>query len=327
MNSWQSEFGSDFQGMRVLVTGATGFIGTRCVHALGLLGADVLAVGRRSSAEFGPNTVYRAMPISADDIWGELLSEFTSDYVLHLASPPDQAPGLDVEREFSAFTEESLNLLGQVARIPGIKGIAVAGSIKELADSKVPYQSTAAPMPTSPYGVSKSAQTAFACYLRSTYQTPICVLRLTAVYGPGQPGNSLVGQACRSALADEPFSIRGGKQIREFLFVDDAVRALLMGLTHSPRIDPPTLNVGTGEPVTVSELVQTIVDLAASRTIVDSASLQPSASDIPDMRADSSAFRTITGWKPKTSLHDGLSVTLKWSSSQLMTAGSRDRSS
>lgn len=295
-----------------MVTGATGFIGRRCVAALNMLGADILAVGKRRSAEFSCDVAYRSMQLEDMPDNAEWLSDFSPQYVLHLASPPDKDSSAKVEREFSRVIAGNINFLSQVSEIPRIQGVALAGSIKELGRAAAPYTSTAAPMPASPYAVAKAANTAFAYYLHTTRRVPVRVLRLPIVYGPGQPGNSLIAQACRAALSDGTLKLTSGRQVREILFLDDAVRALLAALSLCNKMEICSMNVGSGEPVSVLDLVQTIMALAKSRATVQVGSLPSRPSDIEDMRVDSSLFRSVTGWEPKFTLQDGLSATLEW---------------
>ena len=259
----------------MLVTGATGFIGLRCVHALEMLGAEVMALGRRPKAEFAGNTTYLSVDLedrSGDQEW---LDRFSPEYVLHLASPPDQASSAAVERQFARTMSGSIGLLGHAARLPDVKGIVLAGSVKSLGKAPAPYGEDAPALPTSSYGVAKAAESAFAFYLRTTLRVPICVLRLTAVYGPGQPSHTLIGQACRSAILRETLHITSGQQIREFLFLDDAVRALLVGLAHAHNLDACTFNVGSGEAVTVLDVAQRILALAADAAEIQIDSVAP----------------------------------------------------
>lgn len=322
MSIWRAEFGDAFEGRRVLVTGATGFIGRRLCQALVELGATVVATGRRASMGLGVAVTYHAWRLEDGASGLGWLRGSAPHYIVHLASPPDVPPSLDAEREFAQVIKGSVEFLGEIARLPDIRGIVLAGSIKELGKAPTPYQDLSPSLPTGPYGVAKATLTALAHYLRSAQGTPICVLRLTTVYGPGQPEATLISQACRAALREEPLNITSGSQVRDFLFLNDAVRALLAGALHAGRAEACVFNVGSGHALSVVDLVRAIMRLSGSRAEVRVGSLPGRPWDVPDMRVDPSPFRALTGWAPQVTLEEGLRRTLAWHR-EALSAGSR----
>ena len=276
------------------------------------LGAEVLATGRRSDADLGAGIGYREMSLDGCVNDYEWIAEFAPAYVLHLAFPPDKPATAEAEHEFALVVGGSIRFLSFVSWLPGVQAITVAGSIKEFGRSPAPFRPEQPIEPTSPFGAAKAAITAFAGYARAARDVPINVIRLSTVYGPGQPPGSLVAQACESAIVGQPVRITGGAQVREFLYVDDAVDALIQGLFLAGAAGPGRFNVGSGEPSAVLELVRRIVALSGNEAPVEVGAITYRPSEVMDMRVDSSLFRSAANWQASTGLDDGLARTLRF---------------
>jgi UDP-glucose 4-epimerase len=236
--------------MRALVTGGAGFIGSPLVDALVARGDEVvvlddLSTGRRDyvnpAAQFRPHDVREPF-------------EMDADVVFHLAAQADV--GTSMERP--SFDAE-VNVVGTVnaleaARAAGAHlvfsstGGAIYGSVDE------PAREDSALLPVSAYGLAKRAAEVYLDGWNRIFGTHHVALRFANVYGPRQSAaleGGVVAIFLERLAAGEPTTIFGdGTITRDFVHVDDVVRALLLAAEH----DGGVFNVGTGVETTVADL-------------------------------------------------------------------------
>lgn len=148
-----------------------------------------------------------------------------------------------------------------------------------------------------------------------------CVIRPTAVYGPGDRSTHVIPDLIRRSQTERPLRIWGKPDtIRDFVYVDDVVRAGIMALASAPPIDP--VNVGSGQATTIGELAREVLlavhgpDWFAAEE--DKSSTGPIVFDetkpqaIPVRRVDISKAERVLGWKPEVGLVEGLRRTVEW---------------
>jgi UDP-glucose 4-epimerase len=244
--------------VRVCVTGGFGFIGARLCAALLQNGDEVVVVDNR--ARRAPLVPHVRQVIADVRDTSALDDAFrAADAVVHLAAVSSV---LVAERDPAAAM--SVNVQGtravvRAARRAGVGHLVLASSAAVYGRTDAPIGEEALVAPISVYGRSK-ALAERAMPAGDDPSGPVSTtLRLFNVYGPGQPDAApapVVAAALRSARTGEPFELRGdGEQNRDFVHVDDVVGAILA--STSSRVSS-TLNVGTGEGVTVSALLRAV---------------------------------------------------------------------
>ncbi|WP_119821853.1 NAD-dependent epimerase/dehydratase family protein [Halalkaliarchaeum desulfuricum] len=166
--------------------------------------------------------------------------------------------------------------------------------------------------PTSPYGLDKLTADHYTRLYHDLYDLDTVALRYFNVYGPGQTGGDYAGVVSvfiEQALAGDDITVHGeGDQTRDFVFVEDVVRANLA----AARTDHvgEAYNVGTGESVSIRELAELIQDL--TDTDSDIVHTDPREGDIDHSRADISTARAKLDFEPTVSLREGLERTIEW---------------
>ena len=173
--------------------------------------------------------------------------------------------------------------------------------------------------PESPYAISKLASEFYlACYSR-LHALEYAALRFGNVYGPRQDPHGEAGVVaifCNRILDGKPLTIFGdGMQTRDYVYVGDVTRAVLLGLTMplpvADRLDARSFNIGTGVGTTVLELARLLQHAAASDVEIAFAPRRPGEQQ--ESFLDASKAGRILGWTPGTSLAEGLSKTFAWS--------------
>lgn len=172
----------------------------------------------------------------------------------------------------------------------------------------------------SPYGCSKGAADQYVLDYAHTYGMPCAVFRMSCIYGPRQFGNEDQGWLAHfviQTLARKPITIYGdGLQVRDVLFVDDLVDAFLLAQAHMDRIAGDAFNIGGGPKNTVSlvELLDLIRELNGGECAIR---FEPWR--LADQRyyvSNTAKFRSVTGWRPKVDVREGVRRLCEWLGTQ-----------
>lgn len=241
--------------MKVLVTGATGFVGRHVVAELLSRQYKVIAVARNAdSAKKMPwysKVTFIACNIHDADIksWQTLV---TADAVIHLAWP-----GLPNYTELFHF-EENLPAAYRFLKklvISGLRHVLVAGTCAEYGMQSGPLSEEANTMPVTPYGLAKDTLRKFLQELQKKHDFSLQWARLFYIYGPGQYSDSVLSQLDKAIDSKEAtFNMSEGKQLRDYLPVEDVARYLVSIIEH--RELSGIINCCSGEPISIRNLVE-----------------------------------------------------------------------
>jgi UDP-glucose 4-epimerase len=297
-------------GRRVLVTGASGFIGARLCERAVELGGVVHGVSRRSLPASSHGVHWEQVDLTDEAAVRALLRRVQPDVVLHLASEVSGDRSADaVLPMLHANLVAAVNVMLACGEA-GCARIVLAGSMEEpdFGDPDAVAQS--------PYAAAKWAALSYARMFRALYELSVVHLRIFMVYGPGQRDmRKLVPYVTTSLLRGDAPELMSGDREVDWIYVDDVVDAFLAA-TVAPGADGASVDVGSGELVTVRAVV------ARLRRLVGG-TIEPSFGAVPDRRlervrvADPATAATAIGWRPRTSLEDGLARTVEFYRAQL----------
>ncbi len=312
-------------GRRVLVTGATGIVGSWLVKELTARQAHVVALIRDADPQ---SELYRSGAISQvlvvngrlEDFWTleRALNEQEIDIVFHLGAQPL----VGVARRFPLQTFEAnirgtYNLL-EACRIHRnlVNRIVVASSDKAYGEHPdLPYTEDMPLMGRYPYDVSKSCTDLIALSYYHTYDLPIAVARCGNIYGGGDLNWSrIVPDTIRSLCRGEPPRIRSdGTFMRDYIYVKDVTRAymLLAENLDSPQVRGEAFNFSLERGVTVLELVDKIRQLMGCPDL-EPKILNITKGEIRSQYLAATKAQRVLGWRPQFSLEEGLKETIAW---------------
>ncbi len=302
--------------MRILVTGGAGFIGSNVVDRFVALGHDVAVLDNFSTglrSNLNPRARLFEVDLTDHVAVAAALGTFRPEVVDHHAAQIDVRRSV-VDPAFDATT----NILGGIGLLAACvqhdvrkfiyasTGGALYGEGKELPATE------AHPIhPESPYGVSKYALEHYLYAYRLLYKMETTVLRYPNVFGPrqnphGEAGvNAIfIGLMCAGKT---PTIFGDGEQVRDYLYVDDVVRANEIALTRGAG---ETVNLGWGKPVSVNDIVRELNVILG--TAIQPVHAEARAGEIQRIYLDASRAKAVLGWEPTVSFADGLKRTVDW---------------
>ena len=304
--------------MHYLVTGGCGFIGSHLVHTLLEMGHKVTVIDDLSSGK-RQNLLDSITPVIADittpGIYDTLLEGI--DGCFHLAAI------VSVQRSHEEWLRSHLvNLGGLVSLFEAISRrkmdipVVFASSAAIYGNySQLPIKESAPCVPLSSYGVDKLSGESHARIASTIHGIPTVGLRFFNVYGPRQDASSIysgvISVFTRLMKQHQPVTIYGdGTQLRDFVFVDDVIVALLTAMQkmENKGLQHAILNVCSGNMVSINNVASMIADITQSRSVIRQ--IPPRPGEVHTSVGDPALCKNMLGFEASTLLKDGLKRTI-----------------
>jgi dTDP-glucose 4,6-dehydratase len=311
----------NWQGKRVLVTGAGGFIGSHLTERLVEVGAETRAlVHYHAQGAWGwleTSPVRQHLEVLAGDICDrDSLRQAMHDreIVFHLAAliaiPYSYQAPLSYVR---TNVEGTLNVL-QVAREIGVERVVHTSTSEVYGTARyVPIDEAHPLQGQSPYAASKIGADKLAEAFHLSFALPVVTVRPFNTFGPRQSARAVIPTIITQCLATGSVRLGSVLPTRDLNYVANTVEGFLLAAAM-PTAVGKTFNLGSGSEISIAELVRLIASLVGTPlTIVpDAQRVRPHQSEVERLVADSTLARTVLGWEPRVGLEDGLQQTIAW---------------
>jgi NAD dependent epimerase/dehydratase len=317
---------TDLGGMRVLVTGAGGFIGGHLTVELIKRAASVRAMVRYNSRNdrgtldwFRPRLVSEAEVVLGDlrDVESVAKAVEDIDVVFHLGAQIAIPYSYVNPRDFFEVNGLGSLNIAQSALQHGVRRVIHVSSSEVYGTAQViPITEDHPLSPQSPYAASKiAADKLMESYYRS-FDLPVTIVRPFNTYGPHQSARAVIPAIISQALAGGVLRLGSLHPRRDLTYVTDTAAGFIAAACATEAVGR-TLQIGTGEDVSVGEIVNLVGTLLGKEldVCIDPARVRPENSEVQRLISDSAYASDLTGWKPTIALSEGLARTIEWISS------------
>lgn len=293
---------------KILVTGATGFLGKSLVRALRENGTDVYA----SASKKNENLEIHSMNFSSLNQTKKTMDRIRPSVVYHTGGLVNLSREHEVYKNcLNVNTIGTLNVLESLRKNPPKKFIFI--STEEVyGDNEVPYKEEQEVNPPSGYSISKSAAERLCILYAKELKFQLIIIRVGTMYGPGDKHNRLIPQIIMKALADKPIDLNLGLKKRDYIFIDDVTEALLRSKETALTNLIDIINIGGGKSYSLRELVGLILFYTKSKSKVSYGSIPERIGEADEWLLDIQKASELLNWQPKTSIKEGIRKTIKY---------------
>ena len=306
---------------KVLVTGADGFIGSHLTQALLAEGCEVRALAQYNSFNnwgWLEDVHHPGLEVVTGDVRDPNYCRHIVkgvDTVFHLAAliaipysyvAPDSYVDTNVKG--------TLNIC-QAVRDEGVGRLLVTSTSEVYGTARyVPIDEKHPKQPQSPYSASKIGADAIALSFHNAFETPVTVVRPFNTYGPRQSARAIIPTIITQIAAGErEIKVGDLTPTRDFNYVADTAAGFI-ALAKSPDTIGKEINIATGKEVSMADTLQTIARLmdADVKWVTDPQRLRPAGSEVFRLLGDNTLITTLTDWRPRYTLEEGLRKTIGW---------------
>jgi UDP-glucuronate 4-epimerase len=314
----------DMHDQNILVTGAAGFIGSHLTDRLLAAGARVTgvdnfcdfydpAIKQRNIADALKHDRFELASLDIRDREGitGLFDQVKPTAVIHLAAMAGVRPSIEQPAYYTAVNlDGTVNLL-DAAVANGVSKFVFASSSSVYGNNeKTPFAETdSVDHPISPYAATKRSGELICHSYSYLHKLPIFCLRFFTVFGPRQRPDLAISKFIQLVDKGEPIPMFGdGTTSRDYTYVADIVTGIVSALEHCDRYR--IYNIGGSSPVSLSELIDTVGKVVGKAPIIKQMPMQPG--DVNRTWADLTRSEAELGYRPTTSLTEGITAQWKW---------------
>lgn len=299
---------------RILIIGGNGFIGRHLVAQCINGGGQVTAWGLRGQGfdEYVAGKArFQTCDLSDPEAVNSALKGESFEYVFNLGGYIDHTLYLQGGRRvIEQHLTGLFNLVDGLDRRT-LKGFVQVGSSDEYGAAAPPQRESAHGSSIAPYAFAKQAASQFVNMLAEREGFPGVVVRPFLVYGPGQDSKRLLPQVIMACLKGEAFACTWGEQQRDFCYVGDVAEGMVQAARAASTQKGQAFNLASGQPVSIRAMIETVVKLIGAGCPQFGARPYREGESMA-LYADVAKAKSLLGWSPRTSLEEGLALTIAY---------------
>ncbi len=303
---------------RVLVTGASGFIGSHIVRRLIRDGHSVSVLARPTSSWGRLEDLRDSFTVIPIDITDKealvpALRELQPEWVFHMANAGLYGGASGTDEQVARVNVLGLiNLLEALSDVP-YEAFINGASSAEYGPKHAPMKESDVCEPMSTYAVTKLAATSYATMIARLKGKPIVSTRFFSPFGPGDDERRLVPTLIRTMLAGGEATV-APEAMRDYIYIDDAVSALISLAEHSDKnlLTGQILNLGTGIGIRARHVAEVVAAATGVTPTIVWNNTQLRYWDSSVWQADMTKTFSLTSWRPETSFEQGIAATVSW---------------
>ena len=297
------------RGKRVLITGASGFIGKHLCGYLSSTGAEINASGRNNPEEVSPYRWWTGDLTSIETV-RQIFANVRPEFIFHLAATA--WGGREHELVLPTFKnclETTVNIL-VCAEEFGCQRVVIPGSLEEPELGEMPV------IPSSPYAAAKWGASTYGLMFHSLYKTPVVIGRVFMAYGPGQNREKVIPYIISSFLNGKTPILSSGDRPIDWIFIDDVVEGLV-ALSISRDVIGTRVDLGSGQLVAIRAIAEKIAEMMGVKYNSNSGETQMRFKE-EVKKAIIGEAQALMGWLRRVPLEDGLHRTIDWYKGQTL---------
>ncbi len=299
----------------ILITGATGFVGSCLTHRLVRVDCNLHIIKREQSniwriKDILNRVVVHNVDLTDNDSLEKLIRNIKPQIIFYTATYGGYSFQKDVDKIIQTNIMGTINLVNACSKV-GFSIFINTGSSSEYGVKSKPMNETDLLEPNDNYGVAKASATLFCQAKAISEKLPIVTLRLFSPYGYYEELRRLVPSVIISCLTGKNPKVSSPEPVRDFVFIEDVLDAYVKAVTV-PNIGGEMFNVGYGRQHSVGEVVNKIIELTGKKVNPEWGSIPERTKEPTIWQADISKAKDILKWAPKHNLEEGLNKTIKW---------------
>jgi|NGEPerStandDraft_6_1074524.scaffolds.fasta_scaffold11264_4 nucleoside-diphosphate-sugar epimerase len=304
------------QPFKILITGASGFIGKHMLRKIFNTSNIIACVDLFYDEDFFKEYGKRVQVFSGNMLDKSFITSciksFSPDYVFHLAGSKKRTNSLP---EFKISNEinylGTLNLFEALLEVQNLKLVTLLGTIEEYGSTNPPFREDSLELPGSAYGLSKLTVTKLGLIFNHQFNLPVVILRPSIAYGPDQGEEMFIPALIKSLLRNKPFQMTEGNQLRDFIYIDDLINAMIKSITCT-GLEGQIINIAAGTSVRLRDIALQIAVITNSIDNLKIGEVPYRNSEIMNYAVDITKATKLLHWHPETTLTDGLERTISF---------------
>jgi nucleoside-diphosphate-sugar epimerase len=296
---------------RILITGASGFIGGHFISLLNQIGVRPFSISGLPLS-IGDSNQLLYVDITNKIEIKNVLQEIEPTHVFHLAATKERGDTPESFRHcYDVNLLGTLNLLDACAMLKFLPKIISLGTCEEYGDIPAPYYEWMKESPIGSYSCSKLAATQLVKRFCKSHGIEWVILRPSLAYGPNQGDDMFLASLIRSLISGKMFPMTLGAQLRDYVFIKDVVQSMLLA-AFQQEANCQIFNISSGISIRLIDLANKVCDAIGdrSKSLLQPGLLKYRSVEQMDYCANNSKAAKILGWSPQISLDEGLDITI-----------------